>query len=67
MNIFHEVNVSLINRILDTIDLNCYIGATQKLPIRLVALRLSEEQANSQRRVIRRDAKRRGNTPSKNA
>ena len=55
----------LISETLDTIDLNCYIGATQKLPIRLVALRLSEEQANSQRRAIRRDAKRRGNTPSK--
>lgn len=55
----------LTSETLDTIDVNCFIGATKKLPIRLVALRLSEEQANSHRRAIRRDAKRRGTTPSK--
>ncbi len=55
----------LISETADTIDLNCFIGATKKLPIRLVALRLSEEQANSQRRAIKRDARRRGITPSK--
>ena len=55
----------LLSETLDTLDLNCYIGATKKLPIRLVALRLSEAQANSQRRAIRREGKRRGITPSK--
>ena len=49
----------------ETLDLNCFIGATKKLPIRLVTLHLSEEQENSQRRAIRRDAKRRGTNPSK--
>lgn len=55
----------LISETSDTIDLNCLIGATKKLSIRLVALRLSEKQANSHRRAIRRDAHRRGVTPSK--
>ena len=55
----------LISETSDAIDLNCFIGATHKLPIRLVALRLSEEQTNSQRRAIKREAKRRGGSPSK--
>ena len=55
----------LILETLDTVDLSCFIGATKKLPIRLVALRISEEQANSQRRAIRCDANRRGINPSK--
>ncbi len=55
----------LTSETLDVIDFNCFIGATKKLPIRLVALRLSEEQANSHRRAIRREAARRGDTPSK--
>ena len=49
----------------DTINLSCFIGATKKLPTRLVALRLCEQQANRRRRQIRRDAKRRGTNPSK--
>lgn len=48
----------------DTIDLNCFIGSKKRLPARLVALRCSKQEANK-RRYIRRDAKRRWKTPSK--
>ncbi|MDE0480994.1 MAG: IS4 family transposase [Candidatus Poribacteria bacterium] len=49
---------------LDTIDLNCFIGAKKRLSARLVALRCSKQEANKRRRHIRRDAKRRWRTPS---
>ena len=49
----------------DTINLSCFIGATKRLPAHLVALRLSEAEANKRRRYIRQDAKRRGLNPSK--
>ncbi|MCE2401222.1 IS4 family transposase [Candidatus Poribacteria bacterium] len=50
---------------LDTIDQNCFVGAKKRLSARLVALRCSEPEANKRRRNIRRDAKRRWTTPSK--
>ena len=46
------------------VELNCRVGATQRLPARLIALRLSEEEANKRRRDIRRRAKRRRVQPS---
>ena len=48
----------------DTINLSCFVGASKRLPAHLVALRLSEEEANKRRRYIRRDAKRRQTNPS---
>ena len=44
------------------IDLKCFIGATKRLPIRLVALRCSQQETNKRRRQIRSEAKRRGTT-----
>ena len=41
----------------DTVNLSCFIGASKRLPAHLVALRISEEEANKRRRYIRRDAK----------
>ena len=49
----------------DTVNLSCFIGASKRLPAHLVALRLSEKEANKRRRYIRRDAKRRQTNPSK--
>ena len=49
----------------DTVNLSCFIGASKRLPAHLVALRISEEEANKRRRYIRRDAKRRQTNPSK--
>ena len=49
----------------DTVNLSCFIGASKRLPAHIVALRLSEEEANKRRRYIRRDAKRRQINPSK--
>ena len=49
----------------DTIDQRCYVGARDRLPARLVARRCSEQVASKRRRYIRRDAKRRQTTPSK--
>lgn len=46
------------------IELNCRVGATQQLPARLIAQRLSEAEANKRRRDIRRHAKRRRIQPS---
>jgi hypothetical protein len=48
----------------DTVNLSCFIGASKRLPAHLVALRISEEEANKRRRYIRRDAKRRQTNPS---
>ncbi len=49
----------------DTVNLSCFIGASKRLPAHLVALRISEKEANKRRRYIRRDAKRRQTNPSK--
>lgn len=49
----------------NTRNMSCFIGASKRLPARLVALRSSEAEANKRRRNIRRDAKRRGTNPSK--
>lgn len=46
------------------LEMNCRVGATKHLPARLIALRLSEETANTRRRNIRRQAKRRRIQPS---
>ena len=50
---------------LDVVALNCFIGTAKRLRSRLVALRLCEEQTKKRRRDIRRQAKRRGLSPSK--
>ncbi|MDE0085201.1 MAG: hypothetical protein OXU23_05780 [Candidatus Poribacteria bacterium] len=55
----------LATRTLDTIDINCFIGAKKRLSSRLVAVRCCEQEANKRGRHIRRDAKRRWQTPSK--
>ena len=47
------------------IDLSCFVGATERLRARLIALRCSKQEANKRRRQIKSDAKRRGTTPSK--
>ena len=49
----------------DILDIDCYIGAKKRLSARLVALRCAKQEANKRRRHIRRDAKRRWKTPSK--
>lgn len=49
----------------DSVDLSGFVGATKKLPARLVALRLNETQTNKNRRKIKKDAERRGTNPSK--
>ena len=49
----------------DVVDFNGFVGATQRLPARLVALRLCEQQTNKRRRDIKRHAKRRGISVSK--
>lgn len=46
------------------VELKCRVGATKQLPARLIALRLSQEEANKRRRNIRRHAKRRRIHPS---
>ena len=46
------------------VEVNCRVGTTKQLPARLMALRLSQEQANKRRRDIRRHAKRRRIQPS---
>ena len=47
------------------VDIKCFVGATKRLPARLVAVRCSEEDANKNRRRIKSEARRRGVTPSK--
>ena len=49
----------------DTIDIDCFIGATKHLSAHLVALRCSKQETNKRRRDIRHHAKRRWITPSK--
>ena len=49
----------------DVVDFTCCVGATQRLPARLVALRLCEKQTNKRRRDIKRHAKRRRISVSK--
>ena len=49
----------------DTIDLGCFIGAKKRLPIRFIAVRRLEQETNSRRRHIKREAKQKGRTPSK--
>lgn len=47
-----------------TVDLTVTLGVTQRLPARLLAVRVPEEVANQRRRRLHADAKRRGRTPS---
>jgi len=47
-----------------TVDLTVTLGVTQRLPARLLAVRVPEEVANQRRRQLRAQAKRRGRTPS---
>ncbi len=47
------------------IDFNCFVGAKKRLCARLVALRCSKQETNKRRRQVRRDAKHRWKTPSK--
>ena len=49
----------------DKIDLPILLGSEEKLPCRLIAVRLPEEIANQRRRKIRTDAREKGRTPSK--
>jgi len=47
-----------------TVDLTVTLGVDQRLPGRLLAVRVPEEVVNQRRRRLRADAKRRGKTPS---
>ena len=47
-----------------TVDLTVTLGVDQRLPGRLLAVRVPEEVVNQRRRRLRADAKRRGRTPS---
>ena len=49
----------------DEIDLSILLGAEEKLPCRLIAVRLPEKIANQRRRKIRALAREKGTTPSK--
>ncbi len=47
-----------------TVDLTVTLGVNQRLPARLLAVRVPEEVSNQRRRRLRAEAKRRGRTPS---
>lgn len=47
-----------------TVEVAVTAGASQRLPARLLALRVPEEVANQRRRRVRAEAQRRGRTPS---
>ncbi len=47
-----------------TVDLTVTLGVDQRLPGRLLAVRVPEEVVNQRRRRLRAEAKRRGRTPS---
>ena len=51
----------------DTCEMDVLIGGDKmpKVPVRLVALRVSEPVANERRRRLRKEAKKKGRTPSK--
>ena len=54
----------LSTKTVDAIDLSCFIGVKKRLPIRFIAVRRSEQETKSRRRHIKREAKRKGATPS---
>jgi hypothetical protein len=49
----------------DKIDQHILLGAKDKLPCRLLAVRVPQEVANQRRRKIRENARKKGRTPSK--
>ena len=54
----------LSTKTVDAIDLSCFIGVEKRLQIRFIARRRSEQETKSRRRHIKREAKRKGATPS---
>ncbi len=49
----------------DRVELSVALGAQQRLPCRLLAVRVSSQEANRRRRQIRKGARREGKTPSR--
>lgn len=47
------------------VDVPVLMGASQRLPVRLLAIRVPQEVASERRRKLRADARRKGQTPSK--
>ena len=47
------------------VDLPILIGATERLPVRLLAVRVPQEVADQRRRKLREEARREGQTPSR--
>ena len=48
----------------DVLELNVTIGAKERFPCRLVALRVPDQVANARRRKLRKESKKKGRTPS---
>jgi len=49
----------------DEIDKSIFLGLNEKVPCRLLAVRVPDEITNERRRKIRKNARRKGRTPSK--